>query len=86
MVFMVMHGGGLSDFGPWTLSKDLNVLIILFALGFNGLGDDLPPSFWLLPSPFILAFPLSHTSTCRFLFLGLILVLSAHIQSGWGWL
>ena len=56
-------------------------------LGFNGPGDDLPPPpFWLLPPPFILAIPLSHTPTCRFHFLGLILVLSAHTQSGWEWL
>ena len=40
----------------------------------------------LLPSPFILAFRLPPTSTCRFSFLGLILVLSAHTQSSWGWL
>ena len=42
--------------------------------------------FFLALPPLILAFPLSHTSTCRFCFLGLILVLSAHTQSGWGWL
>ena len=77
---------GLSSFGFWTSSEELNVLIILFTLGFNGLGDHLPPLFWLLPPPFILTFLLPHTSMCRFRFLGLILVLSAHIQSGWGWL
>ena len=40
----------------------------------------------LLPYLFILTFTLSLTSTCRFNFLGLILALSAHTQSGWGWL
>ena len=45
-----------------------------------------PPPFWLLPPPFILAFPLSYTSTCRSHFLRLVLVFSGHTQSGWGWL
>ena len=40
----------------------------------------------LLASPFILACIPYPTSTCRFDFLGLILVPSAHTQSGWGWL
>ena len=40
----------------------------------------------LLISPFILACILYPTSTCRFDFLGLILVPSSHTQSGWGWL
>ena len=77
---------GLSGSGSWISSEELNVLIILFTSGFNGPGDDLPRFFWMLPSPFILAFPLSHASTCRFHFLGLIFVFLAHTQSGWGWL
>ena len=40
----------------------------------------------LLASPFILTFTPPPTSTCRFNFPGLILVPSAHTQSGWGWL
>ena len=44
------------------------------------------PSFGLLTFPFILAFTPLPTSTCRFNFPGLILVPSAHTQSGWGWL
>ena len=35
---------------------------------------------------FIQVFTLLPTSTCRLNFLGLILVLSAYAQSGWGWL
>ena len=44
------------------------------------------PFSGLLASPFILACIPYPTSTCRFNFPGLILVLSAHTQSGWGWL
>ena len=44
------------------------------------------PLSGLLTSLFILAFTLPSTSTCRFSFPGLILVPSAHTQSGWGWL
>ena len=40
----------------------------------------------LLASPFILACIPYPTSTCRIDFPGLILVPSAHTQSGWGWL
>ena len=40
----------------------------------------------LLASLFILACIPYPTSTCRFDFLGLILVPSAHTQNGWGWL
>ena len=69
---------GPSGFGSWTSSEEFNVLIIFFTLEFNGLGDHLPPLFWLLPPPFILAFLLSRTSTCRFSFIELILVLLAH--------
>ena len=63
-------------------------MFLLFSfLGLNGLGDDMSPtSSWLLPSSFILAFPLSYASTYRFRFLGQVLVFSAHTQSGWGWL
>ena len=76
---------GLRGSGPWTSSEEFNVLIILFTLGFNGPGGNLLLFSGLLPSPFILAFPLPPTFTCRLSFLGLILVLSAHTQSGWGW-
>ena len=62
-------------------------LLFSFFLEFNGSGDDVSPPFsWLLSPFFILAFPLSYASTCRFRFLGLVLVFSAHTQSGWGWL
>ena len=44
------------------------------------------PFSGLLASPFILVCILYPTSTCRFDFPGLILVPSAHTQSGWGWL
>ena len=40
----------------------------------------------LLASPFILAYIPYPTSMYRFDFPGLILVPSAHTQSGWGWL
>ena len=55
-------------------------------LGGSGSSPFFPHFYGLLPFPFILAFTLSPASTCRFNFLGLILVLSAHTQSGWGWL
>ena len=44
------------------------------------------PFSGLLVSPFILACIPYPTSTCRIYFPALILVPSAHTQSGWGWL
>ena len=54
-------------------------------LWFLALAPPAPP-YGLLPSLFILAFTLPPKFTCRSSFLGLILVLSTHTQSGWGWL
>ena len=52
-------------------------------LGGSGSWPFFPSPFsGLLPSPFILAFTRSLMSTCRLSFLGLILVLSTHTQSG----
>ena len=45
-----------------------------------------PPLLNCFSFLFILAFTLPSTSTCRFSFPGLILVPSAHTQSGWEWL
>ena len=45
------------------------------------------PLFWIAYFSFYISlFFLPPTSTCRFNFPGLILVPSAHTQSGWGWL
>ena len=53
-------------------------------LGFNNLGDDMSPtSLNCFSFLFILAFTLPPTSMCRFNVPGLILVPSAHTQSGW---
>ena len=79
---------GTACVAPVLRPRPKSFLILLFSfLGLHGPGEDLsPPSSWLLPSPFILTFPLSYASTCRFRFLGLVFVFSTHTQSGWGWL
>ena len=46
------------------------------------LGLGLSPLSGLLSPSFILAFPLSRTSTCRFSFIRLMLVPLVHTQSG----
>ena len=53
-----------------------------YGLGGSGSWPFFPAPFFGLLTLFILAFTLPPTSTCRFSFPGLILVPSAHTQSG----
>ena len=67
-------------FASWSLSPRNG-------LGGSGSWPFVPALFsGLLASPFILVCVPYPTSTCRIDFLGLILIPSAHTQSGWGWL